>query len=240
MILGVLTGTLTGLTGASGMSVLVSALLTLKAPAEQVIAATFAVAGGNAVFAIIPYLRKHNPDLHEYLIFALPTSLGGILSYLFIATGFSGGSLRLYLTAFMLLAGFYLSVNLKGPKKQLLDIPKRFIALIAFFSGGVIGLFGAGGTIIITLGLVILFGIQYHRALMLSLLMTIFTCVPLIVISYIKKNLMISPIIVILVTSIPCSLIAGTFANKLPENIIKRLLGVYLILISIYLLVTKI
>ena len=35
LVLGIVTGTLTGLTGASGMSVLISVLLTLKAPAQR-------------------------------------------------------------------------------------------------------------------------------------------------------------------------------------------------------------
>ncbi len=221
------------------MSVLVSVLLALKASPVQVIATTFAVAGGNASFAVVPYIRKHTPTLHEYSVFAVPASLGGAFSYLFVATEVSGNFLGLCLTSFMLIAGIYLTASVKKQSKQLLRIPRVFIALLSFLSGGVIGIFGGGGTIIITLALVILFGIQYHRALMLSLLMTIFTCTPLIALSYLKKNLVIGPIVVILVSSVPCALIAGALANKLPEKAIKRLLGVYLIGISIYLFATK-
>jgi len=240
IILGVVTGTLTGLTGASGMSVLISVLLGLRTPPEQIISTTFAVAGVNASFAMMPYLRKHKPTLHELSVFAVPASLGGIASYLFIATELSSGFLGLCLTGFMLIAGIYLTMNKKGEKKQLLHIPRVFIGILSFVSGGIIGIFGGGGTIFITLGLVILFGIQYHRALMLSLLMTVFTCIPLIALSYTKDNLAIEPILVILASSIPCALIAGTWANKLPETMIKRVLGIYLIGISLYLFVSRI
>lgn len=240
IILGVVTGTLTGLTGASGMSVLISVLLTLKTPAEQIIATTFAVAGTNASFAIMPYLRKHKPSLHERAVFALPASFGGMASYALIATEVSGNFLGLCLTGFMLMAGIFLTVSAKHQNKQLLHIPKIFVGVLSFLAGGIIGLFGGGGAIFITLGLVVLFGIQYHRALMLSLLITVFTCVPLIALSYAQDNLAIQPVLVIVASSIPCAIITATWANKVPEKIIKRLLGIYLICISIYLLASRI
>lgn len=240
IMLGVITGTLTGLTGASGMSVLISVLLTLKAPAEQIIATTFAIAGVNAVSGIMPYLRNHKPTFYEYGVFAVPVGLGGVAGYFYIATEVSGNALGLWLTGFMLMAGIYMTASAKRQNRQLLHIPKMFISVLSFLAGGIIGIFGGGGTIFITLGLVVLFGIQYRRALTLSLLMTIFACIPLIALSYMEGNLVIQPILVILASSIPCALIASTWANKVPERIIKRLLGVYLIGISLYLFASKV
>lgn len=222
------------------MSFLISVLLAFKTSAGQIIAATFAVAGTNASFAIQPYLRQHKPSFRDYVVFALPAAIGSVCSYLLIGAGLSNHFLGLCLTGFMLIAGIFLRANAKKQQKQLLHMPEPLMGVLSFLAGCIIGVFGGGGAIFITLGLVVLFGIQYHRALMLSLLITVFTCGPLLVFSYMKGNLVVQPILVILAVSVPCAFIAGIWANKAPEKLMKRLLGAYLILMSLYLFAEKI
>jgi len=240
LVLGIVTGTLTGLTGASGTSVLISVLLTLKVPAQQIIASTFAIAGVNATFAILPFLSRYRPTAREIGAMAVPASIGGIASFLFLARDAGDDFLGLSLTGLMLVAGLYLMAGVKKQDKQLLPIPDSLVSVLSFLAGGMIGLFGGGGAIFITLILVIFLGIPYHRALMLSLLVTIFTCVPLLGLSYFEGNLLIRPVLVILASSIPCAIYAATWANKVPEKTIKRLLGFYLVCISFFLFGSRI
>ena len=106
--LGIVTGGLTGLTGASGMSVLISVLLALKTPAQQIVATTFAIAGVNATFALLPFLRRNRPAKHDILAITAPASVGGVTSFLFLARDLGGDFLGLALTGFMFLAGLHL------------------------------------------------------------------------------------------------------------------------------------
>ena len=69
---------------------------------------------------------------------------------------------------------------------------------------------------------------------MLSLLVTVVTCIPLIALSYVEGNFFIWPVLVILASSVPCALVAASWANRVPETTIKRLLGVYLVCISLF------
>ena len=235
LALGVVTGGLTGLTGASGMSVLISVLLALKTPAQQIVATTFAIAGVNATFAVLPFLRKNRLTARDVLAIALPASLGGVTSFLFLGRNLGGDFLGLALTGFMLLAGLHLVTSVEKQDHQLVRTPAYLMCFLAFVAGGMIGVFGGGGAIFITIGLVALFGYSYHQALMLSLLVTVVTCLPLIGLSYVEGNLFIWPVLVILASSVPCALAAATWANRVPEKTIKRLLGVYLVCISLFL-----
>ena len=235
LALGIVTGGLTGLTGASGMSVLISVLLAMKTPAQQIVATTFAIAGVNATFAIFPFLRKNRPAKHDVLAIAVPASLGGVTSYLLLARDLGGDFLGLALTGFMFLAGLHLVTSVGKQDHQLVRAPAYLMSVLAFMAGGMIGVFGGGGAIFITIGLVALFGYSYHHALMLSLLVTVVTCAPLIGLSYVEGNLSIWPVLIILASSLPCALVAATYASRVPEKTIKRLLGVYLVCISLFL-----
>jgi len=234
LALGIATGGLTGLTGASGMSVLISVLLALKTPAQQIVATTFAVAGVNATFAILPFLRENRPSKHDILSIAVPASIGGVTSFLFLARNLGGDFLGLALTGFMFLAGLHLVTSVRKQDHQLVRTPDYLLGVLAFMAGSLIGVFGGGGAIFITIGLVALFGYSYHQALMLSLLVTVVTCIPLIALSYVEGNFFIWPVLVILASSVPCALVAASWANRVPETTIKRLLGVYLVCISLF------
>ena len=113
--------------------------------------------------------------------------------------------------------------------------PAYLMSVLAFMAGGMIGVFGGGGAIFITIGLVALVGYSYHHALMVSLLVTVVTCAPLIGLSYVEGNLFVWPVLIILASSLPCALVAATYASRVPEKTIKRLLGVYLVCISLFL-----
>ena len=74
--IGLVTGLLTGLTGASGMSVLISALLLIGMDVRDVIGLTFAVTLVNAVGAIGPYIRREQWDKQLVLAIGLPAVAG--------------------------------------------------------------------------------------------------------------------------------------------------------------------
>lgn len=240
LLIGAATGTMTGLTGASGMSVLITVLLAFGIPADQIIASTFAVAGLNALFGVVPFFKHHRPTRNDLLYFILPASVGAVVSYLAIASHLGSDSLGLALTVLMLFAGFYLAVDSGRKAETRIVLPPLAGSLFALAGGGVIGIFGGGGTVFMMLGLIILFGVPYHRALMLSLLMTIATCVPLLLAASARGSVPWSPLLVILIVSLPAALFAGRWANRVDERYIKRGLGVYLVLISLALLTGRI
>ncbi len=62
LLIGLATGTLTGLTGASGMSILISALLLAGVEIRQVIGLTFVVTLANAAISLGAYWKHGNVD----------------------------------------------------------------------------------------------------------------------------------------------------------------------------------
>lgn len=237
-VIGSITGIVTGLTGASGMAFLVSSLLILNISAKQIIASTFLITGINSLFAFIPYWRKQKVSKTEFVSLILPALLGGVIGFSF-SGNFHNDFLRQCLIGIMFVAGLNFIFRGKKTSGSKFAVSKRFSYIVSLISGMLIGCFGGGGTVFMSLLLIALFGFEFKKALTLSFAIAVFTCLPLAFLSYLKGNLIIEPVLVIILASLPCAYATGLIAQRIPDRISKKLLGAYLLATSSYMIAAK-
>lgn len=237
IIIGVVTGTLTGLTGASGMSVLISGLLLIGTPIREVIGLSFAVTMANSTIAAIPYGRKGNIPFFPALLMGVAAAVAVAGGY-HISFSFSPGSLSWAIICGLGAAGVKLTFF--NHKHTQHTSSSRAIPLwMVFIPGGIIGfimgILGGGGGLFIGLVLIFLFRMPTHHALGVSLAVMAIAAVP--GITLYGKGGFISAIsaLTIIFPSTVCSFISARIANKLSESLIKRVLGIYLLIMTMLL-----
>ena len=105
IMIGLATGTLTGLTGASGMSILISALLLAGIEIREVIGLTFVITLVNAGIALSSYWRHDRVDVRCRLFVALP-AMGAVLLGHFFSGAVEARWLTTVMIACLLIIGF--------------------------------------------------------------------------------------------------------------------------------------
>jgi uncharacterized protein len=239
VFIGIVTGTLTGLTGASGMSVLISGLLLIGTPIREVIGLSFVVTMANSTMAAIPYGRKGNiPFLPATVMsvaagaavfggyrfsFTLPP---GSLSWVII---FGLGAAGVKLTYFNRERSARSEERLQKRSPWLLIIPGAII-------GFVMGILGGGGGLFISLVLLFIFRMPTHHALGISLIVMAVAAIPGITLYGQGGFIPLASAIIIILPSTICSFVAARIANKLSDALIKRLLGIYLHIMTVLLI----
>ncbi|MFT5130108.1 MAG: putative membrane protein YfcA [Rhodothermales bacterium] len=240
ILIGLVTGVLTGLTGASGMSVLISALLLIGMDVHDVVGLTFTVTLANALGAMGPYIRRNQWDKRLVLAVGLPAVAGVFVGN---AAGHSVPSQGL--TAVMSVA--LLAVGLRfllQKKKAEGSAPFPAVrgglpALIAMgmLIGVVMGIMGGGGSIFITLALVLAFRYPLRVALGSSIMIMAIAAVPGILLNLQQAHLDLSHAAQLVIPGGIAALLASRVANRIAELTVYRILGVYLVVVSIVLLV---
>jgi len=238
VVIGCITGTLTGFTGVSGMSVLVSLLLLSGMPVREVIALTFAVTMVNSGIAAVPYGRRGNIPKLPALLMAGATA-GAVIPGYFTSHSISSGVLGWCITTGILFVGvkFTFFDRQKPPREN--GAESRFPVWVVVIPGAVvgyiIGILGGGGGIFITLLLVMIMRYPAHKALGISLVVMCAAALPGCLL-YAKDGLLpAGTALFIILPSMLCSFISARCANRVSERGIKRVLGIYLLLVSILL-----
>lgn len=234
ILIGVATGVLTGLTGASGMSILISGLLLAGLEIREVIALTFVVTLANSFVALPVYWKNNNIDKRTAVALAVPAALIVPIGHLI------GGSINhTLLTSAMLCGLFYLGLKFifsrrpkgSGAKPVGSEIAPRTSWLICLgsFLGLVMGVMGGGGSVFIAAGLIILFKTPVHRAVGTSIFVMGFTAISGSLLHITSGTLNPSMAAVVLLASVPTSVAASRLANRFSETRIQKLLGIYLL-----------
>jgi uncharacterized protein len=239
VLIGLATGALTGLTGASGMSILISALLLAGIPIEQVIGLTFAVTLVNSAISLGAYWRHDHVDRRAGMLVAVPAIATVMLGHLFskqIGTGSLTGLMVICL--FLIGAKFLFSPS---DKQQTDTKPVRqpnavLLILLGSGAGFLMGIMGGGGAVFIGAALILLFKMEAKTAIGTSILIMGVAAIPGVVSHWLSQTIVISYAAVILASSIPAAFAASWFANRISTPVVKRALGVYLVLISSLLL----
>ncbi len=238
-LIGAATGTLTGLTGASGMSILVSGLLLTGMEVREVIGLTFIVTLVNSVMAVPAYWRKDNIDLKTAACLAVTAAA-------LIPIGHSlGGLVRSeLLTIAMLIGLFCLGVKISlselsrssedGPVQETMNASPRAVYLIGLGAilGLVMGMMGGGGSVFIATGLILLFKVPVRVAIGTSVLVMGIAAIPGTILHLDAGTLDWKMATAVLLASIPSSILASWLANRISERTIQRTLGIYLLGIS--------
>ena len=160
-----------GLLGGGG-SILAVPVLAYGAglDAKQAIATSLIVVGTTSLIALIPHARRGNVHWRTGAIFALTAMFGGFLGGL-AAEWFSGTTLLLLFAAMMVVTALAM---LKGrgevAVKESESVSFGLVVLEGLGVGAATGLVGAGGGFLVVPALVLLGGMEMHRAIGTSLL----------------------------------------------------------------------
>ena len=171
--LALLIGLTLGLLGGGG-SILAVPVLAYAAglEAKAAIATSLLVVGGTALFALIPHARKGNVDWRTGAVFAL-TAMAGAYGGGRLAHFFAGSTLLLLFAGMMIVtavAMFRGRRKVGTPAPPSAKAPLGLIVLEGLAVGGATGLVGAGGGFLVVPALVLLGGMEMHRAVGTSLL----------------------------------------------------------------------
>ncbi len=158
-----------GLLGSGGSILTVPVLIFLIGEGEKVaIAESLAIVGAIALAGSMPYARRRLVDWRSVVLFGIPGMIG---SYLGAAvSGYISGTTQLALFGFIMLAAAGLMVRPPRSDDVLADVRVAWkIAGDGLIVGVVTGLVGVGGGFLIVPALVLLGGLEMHRAVGTSL-----------------------------------------------------------------------
>lgn len=255
ILIGLATGTLTGLTGASGMSILISALLLAEIDIREVIGLTFVVTLVNSAIALGPYWRHGHVDARSGCLVAFP-AIGTVLLGHLWAKSVQPGSLTGVMVCFLFLIGtrFLLSPgneskdqndarNLNDDKsgEPSINVARAkqpgawLLVLMGCVAGLLMGIMGGGGAVFIGVVLILLFKMDTKTAIGTSILIMGLAAIPGVIMHWSGGTIEVPYVMAILSASIPAAFAASWFANRISKSLVKRMLGAYLVVISVFL-----
>ena len=241
LIIGFLTGVLTGLTGASGMSVLISGLLLAGFDIHEVIGLTFAVTFFNTVAAIPPYLKEKKWDLVVTFAVGIPAFFAVFFGHS-LGRGAPSGILSGVVMIALLGAGVRFLMKKKDGKsgQSPRQVPFVVLILLGVVLGTIMGIMGGGGSIFINLLLVFVFRLPIRVALGSSIIIVGMAAIPGIILNYQGDQLDLLSAALLIIPGMGASWFASKWAHRVVERKIEVLLGAYLVIISLVLFYSRI
>jgi uncharacterized membrane protein YfcA len=238
ILIGLATGALTGLTGASGMSILISALLLAGVEIRQVIGLTFAITLANAAISLGPYWKHGHVDRRSGALVGLP-AIGAVLVGHVFSHRVEGGTLTGLMVVCLLLIGVKFLVSPRGREPVDSEATRRpsagVLVLMGCVIGFVMGVMGGGGGVFIGAAFILLFKMDARSAIGTSILIMGLAAIPGVFSHWFSGTIDIYYATAILVSSLPAAFAASWFANRIPPAVVKRLLGTYLVIVAMVL-----
>lgn len=242
ILIGLVAGSLTGFTGGSGMSVLMSGLLLLNVDIRNIIGLTFIITLVNSLASLPAYIKNRNIDFKVSFMVGLPAAAAVIPGF-FFSQKIENQFLVWGLTGVLFLLGirmlFSRSKHKNGKVKTKITHPALLI-LFGIILGLLIGLFGGGGGIFIGIFLMLIFRFPVKEAVGNSILIMGLAAISGLVINFSNGQIELWPALLLAVPSVLAALITSHFANRVNPRLIKVILGIYLIVASILLIVKQI
>ena len=235
-----------GLLGSGGSILTVPVLVFLIGEGEKVaIAESLAIVGGIALAGSLPYARRRLVDWRSVALFGIPGMVG---SYLGAAvSSYLSGNTQLALFGFIMLAAAALMFRPpRGP--DVLESARRVawkIAVDGLIVGVVTGLVGVGGGFLIVPALVLLGGLEMHRAVGTSLTIIALKSVTgfvkyLDVLADLDLAVDWRLIAIFITVGTAGSLIGNWLASRTPQQQLRRAFAVFLIVMGVFVLYTNI
>lgn len=258
MILGLLSGSLTGLIGASSVMLVVPFLtIFLGEPVHASIGTSLMVDAIVALLVSFTYYREGNTDLKSGLWLAGGAIVGSQIGVL-IAQGTPETSLKGIFAISTIVIGFFMLLKRSRPK-ILLEEPEgvqevemtglvqykddwRRISLslvIGVGLGVVSGLTGAGGGIVFILILTIVMGYPLHLAIGTATLIMALVSASGSIGYAINGDINILYGILIGTGAVTGGLICSRFANKINENVLRKIMGIIFVSVGIMMIVLE-
>lgn len=236
--IGIATGSLTGLTGASGMSILISLLMLAGVDIRHVIGLTFVVTLVNASVSVWQFWKHGNVDRRAAWLVALPAVMAVVLGHL-LAGQFRPGVLSGVMVVFLFVAGMrFLTASADGETEgppTCAPPPAWLLIVLGSIFGLIMGIMGGGGAIFIGVVLIVLFRLPTKTAIGTSVLIMGVAAMPGVAAHALSHTVRWGYAAAIIVPSIPATWLASRTANRVRAVTIKRCLGTYLVIISVVL-----
>ena len=237
LLIGLATGGLTGLTGASGMSILISGLLLVGCEIREVIGLTFLVTLANSATSVIPYWRRQLIDLRLAVLLSLPAMLAVVGGHQMAARVPETWLQRVMLVA-LFAAGLRITLSRRMEQegeRPIRSLPSFLIMLLGAAIGLMMGVMGGGGGLFIGAVLMIVLRMPVKRAIGTSILVMAATAVPGLVLHSFDQTVNWSNGAVIAVASTLAAFASGRLATRISVVVVKRTLGAYLLVVSVVL-----
>lgn len=231
-----------GLLGSGGSILTVPVLVYLVGQPEKLaIAGSLAIVGGVALAGALPRMIKHQVDWRSVLWFGVPGMLGTFVGS--AASKHIPGVVQLFVFALVMLAAAAMMAR-PTPAQTIERAPRkrRWIVLDGLGVGALTGIVGIGGGFLILPALVLLGGLAMHRAVGTSL-----TIIALNAFSGFAKHasllaaagLALDWRLIGLFTAIGAggSLVGMQLAERLPQQRLKRLFSVFLVMMGLFIIV---
>lgn len=231
-----------GLLGSGGSILTVPVLVYLVGQDEKVaIAGSLFVVGTVALFGSLQYLRARLIDWRNVLVFGAPGMAGTYLGAVIAA--WVSGIMQLALFAVVMLLASYLMLRPVKLDDTAVRAPRAAwkIAIDGLIVGVLTGLVGVGGGFLIVPALVLLGGMNMHRAVATSLVIIALKSYSGFV-KYIdvlnEQDLSLDWQALAIVTGlgIAGSVAGSRLASRLPQQTLKKWFGVFLIVMGVYIL----
>lgn len=235
LLFALLIGVTLGLLGGGG-SILAVPVLAYGAelPAKEAIATSLVVVGASALFAMLAHARRGHVAWRIGLLFSLSAMIGGYLGGR-AADAFNGTTLLLLFAAMMVVTGLAM---LRGKAELKAEGEKRLsfwlISAEGLVVGAVTGLVGAGGGFLVVPALVLLGGMEMHKAVGTSLL--VIALKSFAAFSGHVAHVSIDWGLALMVTGLALtgSLLGAAFSRHLPEETLRKAFGAFVLAMAGY------
>jgi len=235
-----------GLLGSGGSILTVPVLIFLMGESEKVaIAESLAIVGAIALAGALPYARRRLVDWRSVALFGIPGMIG---SYAGAAvSGYISGSTQLAIFGFIMLAAAFLMLRPPG-RGDVGAFPEVRVAWKIAFDGLVVGtitgLVGVGGGFLIVPALVLLGGLEMHRAVGTSLMIIALKSTTgfakyLEVLADIDASVDWQLIAIFAVVGTMGSLIGNQLASRIPQRRLRQVFAVFLVIMGGFVLYTN-
>jgi uncharacterized membrane protein YfcA len=230
-----------GLLGSGGSILTVPVLVYLIGQDEKVaIAGSLAIVGSIALAASLPYLRKKLVDWRIVVLFGIP-GMAGTYGGAWIASWVSGLVQLTLFAIVMLLASWQMlkPMTVDDTPHEPREVWK--IGLDGLLVGVLTGLVGVGGGFLIVPALVLLGGLRMHQAIATSLIIIALKSFTgfwkyLDVLDQLGLNLDWNVIMIVTAVGAVGSFAGSRIATLVDQNKLKKIFGLFLIIMSIYIL----
>ena len=233
--LSVLIGISLGLLGGGG-SILAVPMLVYGADLEPkaAIATSLLVVGTTALFAMLPHAKSQNVEWRTGAIFSVTAMVGAYLGGL-AASWFSGTTLLLLFAGMMLVTAVAMFRG-RGElqAKDVGPLPIGLVILEGLAVGGATGLVGAGGGFLVVPALVLLGGMDMHKAVGTSLLVIALKSFAAFAghVSHVTVDFELAGMVTI--AAVFGSLAGAALAKKVPAQSLRKAFAIFVLLMAGY------
>ena len=236
ILIGILTGGITSLIGASGVMVIVPVLtMFFHISAHVAIGTSLFVDVIASIVVSYNYFKNGNVDIKSGIWIAV-SSIAGAQLGAFWASYMKEGTLSGLFGIVLIVSGMHLFIKSNAEKAEKSGRPVRFpqkwqritlSVLIGIGIGILSGLFGAGGGVMILLALVIIMAYPMHKAIGTSTLIMAMTALSSMS-GYVARGNIDYPLGCLLAAgAVIGGIIGARFANKICENILQKFVSIF-------------